>query len=232
VTRCPRCGALVSSGLCPACLLATALTVDDGPCPYDVLAPMAEDAAGTTYFAQGLAGRRSLAALKIYRPRPDVTAVLDRYARWKPILDRFDHPHAARLLDVGLTSEGRLYKATEYFAGFPLTALLTSSTTATVTVDADVRRSLARQLASAVRAAHDVQLVHLDLTIQRVKAATSRGPHVMLLGLGSRAIFEGATGDPMGDVAGLVTLLRNIGVAVPESACETAAAVEQALATG
>ena len=63
--QCPRCGTVRAAqaaplDLCPACLLATALSMDDEPCPYQVLAPIGEGSSGVTYLAQALTGARRI----------------------------------------------------------------------------------------------------------------------------------------------------------------------------
>src|SRR5262245_15515782 len=123
--RCPRCGAAraLVRDLCPACLIATAVAMDDEPCPYQVMAPISEDTRGVTYLAQGLTGTRGYVALKVYGHRDDVDVVLSRYRSWKPALTGIDHPGVSKLLDVGLTAEGLLYIASGYVDGWPLTAL-------------------------------------------------------------------------------------------------------------
>src|ERR1700730_3877400 len=156
---CPRCGALPATGaasldLCPACLLATALSMDDEPWSYQVTAPMGEDASGVTYLAQRLAGARGYVALKIHAPRDDAGEILSRYRRWKPALARVLHPNIGKLLDVGLTDEGALYVACEYVAGWPMTAL---GSRAAVGIEA--RTEMARQLIGAVEAAHAADVV-------------------------------------------------------------------------
>ena len=83
-SRCPRCGTvraahLASLDLCPACLLTAALSMEDEPCPYQVMAPMGEDSHGVTYLAQALTGARGYVALKVHGPRDDHEAVLSRY---------------------------------------------------------------------------------------------------------------------------------------------------------
>jgi hypothetical protein len=114
--RCPKCGAarptLGSADYCPACLLTAALSNDDEPCPYQVIAPMAEDARGVIYLAQPIARPRGYVALKVHGPRDDVDAVLARYRRWRPAVERLGHPSIGRLLDIGTTADGCLYVAT------------------------------------------------------------------------------------------------------------------------
>src|ERR1700730_1488667 len=110
-SRCPRCATVRAAhtgslDLCPVCLLTTALSMEDEPCPYQVIAPMGQDARGVTYLAQALTGARGYVALKVHGPRDDAEAVLSRYRRWKPAVERIQHPGIAKLLDIGLTPEG------------------------------------------------------------------------------------------------------------------------------
>lgn len=210
--RCPRCGTVQAAhtaplDLCPTCLLTAALSMDDDPCPYQVLAPMGEDAHGVTYLAQALTGTRRYAALKIYGPREDADMVLARYQRWKPILAGIEHPAVGTLLDVGLTAEGRLFVASEYVAGRPLTA-----PSARASIGVDQRTEIARQLSDAVGAAHAAGVVHLKLDASKVKLSTANGLHATILGFGSSLIVDGADGPPEVDQLALERILRDLGL--------------------
>ena len=210
--RCPRCGTVRAAqaaplDLCPACLLTTALLMDDEPCPYQVLAPIGEDSSGVTYLAQALTGGRGYVALKVLGPRDDVDAVLSRYQHWKPALARIQHPSVGKLLDVGLTAEGLLYVASEYVAGWPLTALGSRAS-----MGMDDRVEIARQLTDAIDAAHAAGVVHLKLDTSKVKISTANGPHATILGLGSNLIVDGANGRPDVDRLVLARIIRELGV--------------------
>src|SRR5258708_9580443 len=159
---CPQCGtALPAAGssavdLCPACLLAAALSTDGAPCPYQIVAPIAESARGTTYLAQPSGRSRGCVALKIFAPRDDVDDVLARYERWKRALAKVRHPNVARVLDAGRTDEGLLYVANQFVAGWAL-----SSIDGRQAITQDVRNEIGRQLAAAVGAIHEAGLAHL-----------------------------------------------------------------------
>ena len=210
--RCPRCGTVRAAqaaplDLCPACLLTTALLMDDEPCPYQVLAPIGEDSSGVTYLAQALTGGRGYVALKVLGPRDDVDAVLSRYQHLKPALARIQHPSIGKLLDVALTAEGLLYVASEYVAGWPLTALGSRAS-----MGMDERVEIARQLTGAIDAAHAAGVVHLKLDTSKVKISTANGPHATILGLGSNLIVDGADGRPDVDRLALARRIRACGV--------------------
>ena len=215
--RCPRCGtvraAQMALDLCPACLLATALSMGDEPCPYQVLAPMGEDSSGVTYLAQALGGAREYVALKVLGPRDDADAVLSRYRRWKPALAAVQHPSVARLIDIGLTAEGHVYAASEYVAGWPLATLGSRAS-----IGRPERLEIARQLTGALDASHAAGVVHLRLDASKVKVSTATGPRATILGLGSSLILDGANGQPDVDRLALARIIRDLGIEVkPQS---------------
>src|SRR5262245_60733611 len=141
--RCPRCGAALPShdrlDLCPACLLRSALAVEDDACPYQVLAPMAEDARGVTYLAEASAGTYRYVALKVYNGHDDAAAAVSRFRDLKSALAAIRTRGIARLIDVGTTPGGLLYVATEYIPGRGLAAAIASG------VDTGGRAEIARQ---------------------------------------------------------------------------------------
>ena len=211
-SRCPRCGTAQAAhpgslDLCPACLLTTALSMDDVPCPYQVMAPIGEDSCGVTYLAQALTGARGYVALKVLGSRDDVDGVLSRYQHWKPALARIQHPSVGQLLDVGLTAEGLLYVASEYVAGWPLTALGSRAS-----MSMDERVEIASQLTGAIDAAHAAGVVHLKLDTSKVKISTANGPRATILGLGSSLIVDGAHGKPDVDRLALARIIRELGI--------------------
>jgi hypothetical protein len=230
-SRCPRCGTLrparrTSLDLCPACLLTTALSMDDEPCPYQVMAPMSDDSHGVTYLAQALTGARGYVALKVHGLRDDPEAVRLRYRHWKPALARVQHPSVGRLLDVGLTAEGLLYVASEYVAGWPLTARRSRASVGT-----GERVEMAHQLIGAIGAAHRAGVVHLKLDTSKVKISTANGAHATILGLGSSLIVDGAEARPEPDLLALVRLVRDLGIELPDRQYETAAAIGDAVSS-
>jgi hypothetical protein len=200
--------------------------MDNEPCPYRVTAPMSEDSHGVTYLAQPLTGARGYVALKIHGRRDDVDAVLSRYQHWKPALARVQHPSVGKLLDVGLTAEGLLYVASEYVAGWPLTALGSR-----VSVGIGERLKMAHQLIGAIGAAHAVGVVHLKLDTSKVKISTANGPRATILGLGSGLIVDGAQARLEPDLLALLRLVRDLGIELPDRQYETAATIGDAVSS-
>ena len=85
--------------------------------------------------------------------------------------------------------------ASEYVAGWPLTALGSHAS-----MGEDERVEIARQLTAAIDAAHAAGVVHLKLDSSKVKISTANGPHATILGLGSAVIVDGAEEATTGDV--------------------------------
>jgi eukaryotic-like serine/threonine-protein kinase len=185
--------------------LTAALSNDDEPCPYQVIAPMAEDARGVIYLAQPIARPRGYVALKVHGPRDDVDAVLARYRRWRPAVERLGHPSIGRLLDIGTTADGCLYVATEYIPGRLLTAHGIAAA-----MGADGKSAIARQLSTALDEAHAAGLVHLRLDPSKIKVSLAPAPHATILGLGTALIVDGAGGDPELDRRALADILERL----------------------
>jgi|KBSSwiS6_1023812.scaffolds.fasta_scaffold01184_3 hypothetical protein len=208
--KCRRCGTAhavqTSFDLCPRCLLGNALAMGDEPCPYQVIAPIDEDAGGITYLAQGITRSHRQVALKIHGWRDDTEQVMSRYQRWKPVLARVRQRSASTLLDVGLTADGFLYQASEYVPGWPLSALESHS------VGMTDRKELARQLTAALDDAHAAGVVHLKLDTSKVKISTASSPHATILGLGSGLVVDGLEGSPDVDRLALTRILHQLNV--------------------
>jgi serine/threonine protein kinase len=204
--RCPQCGTacltLGSADYCPACLLRAALSDEGEPCPYQVLAPMAEDARGVTYLAQPLGPPNAYLALKVFGLCDDVGGVIARYRRWRPALERLRHPSIGRLVDVGATADGRLYVATDYIPG----RLLTTPGVGTA-MGAEGRAAIASQLTEALGAAHAAGLVHLKLDASKIRVSAAPEPRATMIGLGLALVVEGADGDPDVDRRALAGIL-------------------------
>ena len=106
---------------------------------------------------------------------------------------------------MGLTVEGAPYVASEYVAGWPLTAL-----DAHPAIGQEQRRTLGRQLTEAVEAAHRAGVTHLALDESRIKVSTAAGLHASILGFGKRLIVAGASGTVDDDRAALARIVGRL----------------------
>jgi hypothetical protein len=129
-------------------------------------------------------------------------------------------------MDAGVTAEGLLYVASEYVAGWPLTALPSRAS-----VGIGERARMAHQLIGAIGAAHAAGVVHLRLDTSSVKIATANGPRATILGLGSSLIVDGAEARPEADLPALVRLVHHLGIELPDREYGTVAAIGDALSS-
>ena len=106
--------------------------------------------------ADGLYQRR--VALKLLRPGIADPSLRLRFTRERQILARLEHPHIARLLDAGISSDQQPYLALEYVEGEPITDWCRSRQP-----DTDTRVRLFLQVCAAVSHAHTNLIVHRDL---------------------------------------------------------------------
>lgn len=216
VITCPQCGrpricdaatSVVAWGLCPACLFATAVSMDDEAWPYQVLAPIEQDAQGITYLAERYAnGVRGFVALTVITGG-NGEAVLSRFHELKPALARLQHPAAAKVLDAGSTPDGSVFVASEYVAGPTL-----SEMTSRPPLEPAERAEIARQMTEAVGAAHAAGVMHLDLDSAKVRVSTVGGLRAWITGFGVSAIVAGRAGGPETDLIALDTLIRQFGL--------------------
>lgn len=209
---CPQCGRplvshaatpFLASGLCPACLFATAASMDDEECPYRVLAPIEQDGQGITYLAERCASSvRGYVALKVVAGG-DGEAIVSRFHELRPALGRLHHPGAGKVLDAGSTADGSVYVASEYVAGTTL-----SETASRQLLDRGQRSAIARQLTEIVGAAHAAGVVHLDLDRSKVRVATAGALRGSITGFGLSVIVAGRAGSPDRDLVALDALIR------------------------
>ncbi|MEO1479903.1 MAG: protein kinase, partial [Bacteroidota bacterium] len=85
--------------------------------PYEIVQLVGRGGMGEVYEARrGDGTYEQTVALKLV-PRSGSAAVLRRFEAERQILAGLDHPHIARLLDGGLSGEGRPYFAMEFVRG-------------------------------------------------------------------------------------------------------------------
>jgi eukaryotic-like serine/threonine-protein kinase len=90
--------------------------------PYELDRLLGEGGMGQVWLARradGLYQRR--VALKLLRPGLADPSLRLRFTRERQILARLEHPHIARLLDAGISSDQQPYLALEYVEGEPIT---------------------------------------------------------------------------------------------------------------
>jgi hypothetical protein len=167
---------------------------------WRLLAPLGAGGMGEVWRAARNDGRfEGAAAVKLLKRGMDSAAVLARFAQEQQALARLNHPHIARLLDAGLSPDGRPFFVMELVEGQPIDR-------ATASLPLEARLRLFLQLADAVAHAHRNLLVHRDLKPSNVMV--DQDGQVKLLDFGiAKALdpLEHRLG-PDGDAEGATTV--------------------------
>jgi tetratricopeptide (TPR) repeat protein/predicted Ser/Thr protein kinase len=122
-------------------------------------------------------------AIKVVRREIDTVDGHARFLRERQILARLEHRNIARLLDGGISSDGRPFFAMEYVDGEPMMKFAADRR-----LGVDGRVALMLDVCEGVRAAHRHLIVHRDLKPSNV-LVTSDGA-VKLLDFGIAKLLE------------------------------------------
>ena len=127
--------------------------------PYRILRELARGGMGAVYLGERADGQfEQRVALKLIRGGAGSQEVHRRFLAERQILARLHHPHIARLLDGGVTSDGEPWFAMEYVAGTAVTHFCRERG-----LGIPERLALFRAVGEAVGYAHGQLVVHRDL---------------------------------------------------------------------
>ncbi|MEP6483900.1 MAG: tetratricopeptide repeat protein [Rudaea sp.] len=127
--------------------------------PWRILRELGRGGMGVVLLAARADGQfEQRAAIKLIKRGMDTDAVQARFLRERQILARLEHPHIARLLDGGITEDGRPYFAMEYVDGEPLLKYC-----AQCDLGLKQRVKLFAEICAAVQFAHAQLVVHRDI---------------------------------------------------------------------
>lgn len=152
---------------------------------YKLLEALGEGGMGTVYMAQQTEPVKRLVALKVIKPGMDSKQVLARFEAERQALALMDHPNIARVLDGGMTEQGRPYFVMELVKGVPITRFC------------DERKLTPRQrlelfvpVCQAIQHAHQKGVIHRDVKPSNVLVALYDGfpvPKVIDFGVAKAA---------------------------------------------
>jgi serine/threonine-protein kinase len=127
--------------------------------PYRLIREIGHGGMGRVFLADRADGQfEQQVALKLVRSGPFGGEIHQRFLRERQILARLQHPNIARLLDGGVTPDGRPYFAMEYVNGEPITSYCDARS-----LDIKSRLALFVAVCDAVQYAHQNLVVHRDL---------------------------------------------------------------------
>jgi eukaryotic-like serine/threonine-protein kinase len=164
--------------------------------PYRIEREIGHGGMGWVFLAHRAdGGFEQRVALKVARAGLDDEELVGRFLQERQILAGLEHPNIARLVDGGLTADGRPFFAMEYVEGDPIT----------VSCDArrlglDRRLDLFLSVCDAVRYAHQRLVIHRDL-----KPSNTLVPpdgRVKLLDFGIATLLQDEPRAPMADRPG------------------------------
>ena len=154
--------------------------------PYKLDRLLGEGGMGQVWLARradGLYQRR--VALKLLRPGLADPNLRQRFTRERQILARLGHPHIARLLDAGISTDNQPYLALEYVEGEAITDWCRGRD-----LGIEARIKLFLQVCEAVSHAHANLIVHRDLKPSNILVTPL--DEVRLLDFGIAKLLDGS----------------------------------------
>jgi serine/threonine protein kinase len=126
--------------------------------PYKLLEQIGEGGMGAVWVASQSEPIKRKVAIKLIKPGMDSEQVLTRFEAERHALALMDHPNIARVLDAGITDQGRPFFAMEYVKGVPLTEYCDQSK-----LSLRDRLKLFLPICHALQHAHQKGIIHRDL---------------------------------------------------------------------
>lgn len=126
--------------------------------PYKLLQKLGEGGMGAVYMADQVEPVRRRVALKLIKSGMDSKQVVARFEAERQALAMMDHQNIAKVLDAGITDEGKPYFAMELVQGMPITKYCDREK-----LSISDRLSLFVQVCRALQHAHQKGVIHRDI---------------------------------------------------------------------
>lgn len=147
--------------------------------PYLVGAELGRGGMAVVYSGERNSGDFSqTVALKLLHPGTRSSASLQRFLRERRVLARLEHPNIARLIDAGISADGRLWLAMELVDGADL-----HSACATLELPLARRVQLLADICDAVAYAHSRLVLHRDLKPANIRVGVDGRPRLLDFGI-------------------------------------------------
>jgi serine/threonine protein kinase/formylglycine-generating enzyme required for sulfatase activity len=148
---------------------------------YKLISQLGEGGFGEVWLAERREPFVQRVALKLIKPGMDSKSVIARFEQERQALAVMNHPHIAKVLDGGLTPQGRPYFAMEYVKGEPITEFCDARK-----LGVKARLELFAQACEAVQHAHVKGIVHRDIKPSNILAyeVEGEGPALKVIDFG------------------------------------------------
>jgi tetratricopeptide (TPR) repeat protein len=147
--------------------------------PYRIQSLIGSGGMGSVYLAVRADGQfDQLVAIKLVKKGLDTAEVLDRFRRERQLLAGLAHPNIARLLDGGVTDDGRPYLAMEHVEGVPIDRYCAERG-----LPIDARLRLFCKVCGAVHFAHQNLVVHRDIKPGNILVTADGEPKLLDFGI-------------------------------------------------
>ena len=133
---------------------------------YKLIELIGEGGMGAVWSARQTEPVKRMVAVKLIKPGMDSKAVLARFDAERQALAMMDHPHIARVLDGGTTSDNRPYFVMELVKGVPITKYCDDRKLPT-----RQRLELFVMVCQAIQHAHQKGVIHRDIKPSNVLVA-------------------------------------------------------------
>ena len=141
---------------------------------YRLLQRIGEGGMGTVWMAEQFQPVKRKVALKVVKLGMDTKQVIARFEAERQALAVLDHPHIAKVLDGGMTDEGRLYFVMELVKGVPITKFCDEAK-----LSIRERLALFVQVCDAITHAHAKGIIHRDIKPSNVMVTLHDGTPVV-----------------------------------------------------
>ena len=147
--------------------------------PYRLLSELGRGGMGAVYLAERADGvYDQKVAVKVLQSSIFTPDLAERFREERQILARLSHPGIARLLDGGLTPDGRPYLVLEYVDGISIDRYCVEHG-----LDIPARVRLFLKAAEVVQSAHQQLVLHLDLKPANILITPEGEPRLLDFGI-------------------------------------------------
>ena len=168
---------------------------------YRLVEEIGRGGMGTVWLAERSDGQfEQRVALKLVKRGMDSDEILSRFLRERQILARLEHANIARLLDGGVSEDGRPYFVMEFVPGVPVTRYCNERR-----LPVEARLRLFVSVCHAVQFAHRSLVVHRDIKPSNVLVNTAGD--IKLLDFGVARLLDSSAREDTGRAGTELNLL-------------------------